>query len=192
MAEIAIPDPSCVLLVGAAGAGKSTFAARHFPAGTVLSSDALRAAIGSGEGDQTASRPAFAALHRSLDRRLGSGRLTVVDATNLTAAARSAIRRIARRHGVPVVAIVLDLPPRDIHARNVTRPGRRVPDAVVDRHLARLRAILDAGDLATEGYALVAHVRSAEELDGLEIRRMPRTPAGDAAHVRGGQDDHGV
>jgi len=180
MAELEIPDPSCVLLIGPAGAGKSTFAARHFPAGSILSSDTLRAAIGTGEADQAVSRAAFAALHRALDRRLAAGRFAVVDATNLTHAARRAIRAIANRHGTPMVAIVLDLPAHDVHARNAGRLGRRVPARVVDRHLAQLRAILDAGDLAAEGYALVAHVRSAEELEALEIRLVPSPRIGEA------------
>lgn len=177
MTALVVPDPSCVLLVGAAGAGKSTFAARHFPPDAILSSDALRAAIGTGEADQAVSRTAFAALHRALDRRLAAGHLTVVDATNLTAAARSKILGIASRHAVPVVAIVLDLPSGVVHARNGARPGRRVPAAVVDRHLGLLRAAVDAGQLASEAYAMVAHVRDADALDDLEVRVVPGTPA---------------
>ncbi|MCI0583486.1 MAG: AAA family ATPase [Chloroflexi bacterium] len=175
MVEIAIPDPSCILLVGAAGSGKSTFAVRHFPAGAVVSSDAMRAAIGSGEDDQSVSRPAFAALHRSLDRRLASGRLTVVDATNLTAAARRAIRRIAQRHDVPVVAIIFDLPAPLVHERNAARHGRQVPETVVTRQLGVLRALLGTGQLASEGYSEIVHVQDRETLDRLMVRLEPRT-----------------
>lgn len=170
MAELAIPDPSCVLLIGAAGAGKSTFAARHFPPGAVLSSDALRAAIGTGEADQAVSRTAFATLHRALDRRLAAGHLTVVDATNLTVAARAAIRRIAGRHAVPVVAIVFDLPAAAVRTRNAGRTGRQVPDGVVAHHLATLADTLDRGLLADEGYATLFLVRSTAEVDTLAVR----------------------
>jgi len=169
MAELAIPDPACVLLIGPAGAGKSTFAARHFAPEAILSSDALRAAIGTGEADQAASRAAFAALHRALDRRLAAGRLAVVDATNLAVAGRAAIRRIAGRHGVPVVAIVFDLPDRVVRGRNAGRLGRRVPDEVVERHLGQLRAAVEAGRLDEEGYALVTYLRDTAEMDGLRI-----------------------
>ena len=121
MAELAITARSVVLLVGAAGAGKSTFARRHFPPEAILSSDAMREAIAGDAADQRVNGPAFAALHRALDRRLVSGGMAVVDATNATAAARRTIRRIAERHRVPVIAIVLDLPGRS------PRAGRSVP-----------------------------------------------------------------
>jgi predicted kinase len=178
MTELRIPDPSVVLLVGAAGAGKSTFAARHFPASAVLSSDALRAAITGDPADQRASRAAFAALHRLLERRLVAGRLTVIDATNVTAAARRTIRDIAARHGVPVVAIVLDLPEAIVRARNAARPERSVPEHAVTRHLSQLSSALARGDLDAEGYAQVAHLRDPVDVAGLAIRRVARGRAG--------------
>lgn len=176
MTELLVPDPAVVLLVGAAGSGKSTFAARHFPAGSVLSSDALREAISGDAGNQAVSRAAFAAIHRQLDRRLATGRLTVVDATNIGAGGRAAIRRIARRQGTPVVAIVLDLPPEVVLARNMARVERRVPEAVVADQLARLAAMLARGDLATEGYAIVVRLRDAEAVEATRVRLVP-TPA---------------
>ena len=47
----AIPSPALVVLVGPSGAGKSTWARQRFAANEIVSSDALRAAVGSGEGD---------------------------------------------------------------------------------------------------------------------------------------------
>ena len=40
-----LPDPALVVLVGAAGAGKSTLAARWFAPGEILSSDACRGLV---------------------------------------------------------------------------------------------------------------------------------------------------
>ena len=46
-----LPDPALVLLVGAAGSGKSTWAHQHYRAVEIVSSDALRAVVGSGTAD---------------------------------------------------------------------------------------------------------------------------------------------
>ena len=46
--NIAIPDPSLVLLVGPSGAGKSTFAKANFRSTEIVSSDAMRAMLTDG------------------------------------------------------------------------------------------------------------------------------------------------
>ena len=73
MAEIEIDDPSLIVLVGAAGAGKSTFAARHFAADEILSSDRFRAIVSGDEANQAATKAAFGMLHPALSKRLGRG-----------------------------------------------------------------------------------------------------------------------
>ena len=176
MAELLLPDPCVVLLVGAAGVGKSTFAARHFRPEAILSSDALRAAIAGDAADQRATRPAFAALHRALDRRLAAGLVAVIDATNLTRAARAAVRRIAAGHAVPVVAIILDLPEAVVRQRNAARTGRVVPNEVITRHLAELRRSLLPGGLTAEGYLRVVRLADPEEVEALRIRLEERRP----------------
>ncbi|OGO57562.1 MAG: hypothetical protein A2V85_10255 [Chloroflexi bacterium RBG_16_72_14] len=173
---IAIPDPALVVLVGAAGAGKSTFAARHFAAGEVLSSDLLREAIAGDAADQRATGPAFAALHRALARRLGAGRLTVVDATNVTAAARRALLRRAAVVGVPAVAIVLDLDPRLVAARNAQREGGRVPGDAVLRQLTDLEASNRPGALEAEGFAQVVRLAASTDADAVRIERVSSPP----------------
>lgn len=171
--ELAIPDPCLIVLVGAAGAGKSTFAARHFEPSEVLSSDAFRATITGDETDQTATRPAFAALHRALARRLADGRLTVVDATSVRPSDRRALVRYAEAAGLPALAIVLDLPRATVFARNAGR-DRVVDPAVIDRHLARLRTSLAEPDrpIDREGFAAVLMVDDAVPPDRVRIRRI--------------------
>jgi predicted kinase len=171
---IAIPDPSLVVLVGAAGAGKSTFAARHFAPDEILSSDDLRRRIVGDAADQSATGPAFAALHRTLSARLRRGRLTVVDATNVRVAARRPLLRRAALAGVPAVAIVIDLPAGLVVARNETRSGRSVPRAVVERQLASLQGSLRGGGLEVEGFAAVVRLRDSEVLATVRIERRSR------------------
>ena len=174
MPEIVLADPSLVVLVGAAGAGKTTFAARHFDPGEVLSSDAYRVLIAGDESDQRATRAAFGRLHRELERRLAAGRLTVVDATSIELHARRALLARATAAEVPATAIVLDLPVELVVTRNARRTSRVVAEDVVRRHLARLRESLDgdAAPIRTEGFADVVVLREPSEVDAVTVRRV--------------------
>jgi protein phosphatase len=173
--EIDLPDPSLVVLIGAAGAGKSTFAARLFAPNEVFSSDRFRAMVSGDEADQGATHAAFGRLHRELARRLGGGQLTVVDATSVEPSSRRALLARAAAAGVPATAIVLDLPAETVLARNAARRPRVVDEAVVRHHLARLRASLDgpAPPLLREGFAQVVVLRDPAEIDRVRIRRRP-------------------
>jgi protein phosphatase len=186
---IVLPDPALVILVGASGSGKSTFAARHFAAAEILSTDAFRARLGRGEADQTASAGAFAALYRGLAMRLGAGRLAVVDATNVRPTARRALVRLARTvANVPIVAIVLDLAELDCLAGNRARPGRAVGSEVIHRQWVALhRSLLTPGGLAGEGFAAVHVLSSAAARDGAVVARSATAPA-----PRQGADDPGA
>lgn len=170
---IALPEPCLVVLIGAAGAGKTTFAARHFPAEAVLSSDGFRERVTGDPRDQRATRPAFAALHRALGRRLAAGRTTVVDATNATVHARRALVGRARAAGVPAVAIVLDLPGSLVLDRNATRGRRAVPDAAVHAHLAGVAGTRETGLLEAEGFSAVVRLADPGSVDGVVIERGP-------------------
>ena len=176
MTTVRIPDPALVVLVGAAGAGKSTLAARLFAADEILSSDQLRAAIAGDPRDQRATGPAFAALHRVVSRRLADGLLTVVDATSVEPKARRPLVCRARDAGVPSVAIVLELPARVVLDRNARRAARVVDPGVVRHHLAVLRRSVDRGSFATEGWDLVVHLREPGHVDELRVTRVPLAP----------------
>ncbi len=52
---LAIPDLALVVLIGASGSGKSTFARRHFLPTQVLSSDFFRGLVADDENDQAAT-----------------------------------------------------------------------------------------------------------------------------------------
>jgi predicted kinase len=170
MGPLLLPEPSLVVLVGAAGAGKTTFAARHFARDEVLSSDAIRGRISGDEADQTVTTAAFAVLHRALAARLAAGRTTVVDATSVTTFARRGLVERAAGARVPAIAIVLDLPPGIVLARNEARAGRTVPETAVHRQLRELRRSMRRG-LAGEGFARVVVLATPAEVAGLRIER---------------------
>src|SRR5438477_8949373 len=134
-----MPELSLVVLVGASGSGKSTFARKHFKSTEVISSDYCRGLIADDENDQSATSDAFEVLHFIVAKRLAAGRLTVVDATNVQATARKPLVELARRYHVFPVAIVFDLPERLSHQRNRGRPDRQFGPQVVGRQLHDLR-----------------------------------------------------
>jgi protein phosphatase len=171
VSTLVLPDPALVVLVGAAGSGKSTFAASRFSADEILSSDALRAAVSGSEADQSASAVAFRILHRSLERRLAARKLTVVDATNTKPDQRRPLVARARAAGVSTVAVVLDVPPAVVHAQNAGRAGRIVDREVVDRQLTAVRRTLEAGQLIAEGFDHVVILRSTADVASLEVER---------------------
>lgn len=80
-------EPALIVLIGVAGAGKSTLAAcwHHRQ---VLSLDALREWVSDDDCGQDATADAVTVLHTILAARMRRRLTTVVDATNLTADAR--------------------------------------------------------------------------------------------------------
>ncbi|MFE2020914.1 polynucleotide kinase-phosphatase [Streptomyces sp. NPDC059499] len=163
-----VTDLSLVVLIGASGSGKSTFARTHFKPTEIVSSDFCRGLVADDENDQSASRDAFDVLHYIAGKRLAAGRLTVVDATNVQAESRKQLVQLAREHDVLPIAIVLDLPEEVCLARNAKRPDRAdMPRHVVQRHRRELRRSLRG--LEREGFRKVHVLRTEEEADSAEV-----------------------
>ncbi len=115
---------------------------------------------------------AFAALHREAEARLARGRLTIVDATNVTASARVSLLRLARRSGAPAIALVLDLPAEIVIARNAARDGRAVPETAIRSQLEALQRADDA-TLMREGFTMVRRFRAPTDIARLHVLLPP-------------------
>jgi protein phosphatase len=168
---ITIPELAFVVLIGASGCGKSTFARRQFRPFEVLSSDFCRGLVANDENDQSASGHAFDVLHYIAAKRLERGLLTVVDATNVQTEARKPLVELARRYHVLPVAIVLDLPVKLCEERNRARPDRDFGQHVIRQQHSQLRRSLR--NLQREGFRHVHVLRSAEEIEAVVIERQP-------------------
>lgn len=164
-----IPELSLVILVGASGSGKSSFARKHFKPTEVISSDFCRGLVSDDENDQTATNDAFAVLHYITEKRLAAGRLTVIDATNVQKESRQELVKLARRHHVIPVAIVLDVKPQICHERNASRPDRQFGPHVVRNHCSQLRRSLRS--FRREGISTSFILRGVEEIDSAVIER---------------------
>ena len=179
--QLGIPDFALVLMMGASGSGKSTFAAKHFRPTEILSSDRCRGMVADDEGDQAATGDAFDVLHYIAAKRLAARRLTVIDATNLRAEDRKVAVDLARKYHALPVALVLDVPETVCAARNRARPDRTFGPHVVRNYIGMLHRSLRG--LQREGFRIVHTLSSPEAAEAAEVVRQPlftdrRTDAG--------------
>jgi protein phosphatase len=168
---IAIPDLSLVVLIGASGCGKSTFARAHFQPFETLSSDFCRGLVSNDENDQSATAAAFEVLHYIAGKRLEAGLLTVVDATNVQPESRKPLVDLARRYHVLPVAIVLDMPERVCSERNRARADRRFGGHVIRQQRGQLHKSMR--HLQREGFRHLHVLRTPEDVARVTIERQP-------------------
>ena len=163
--EIKIPELSLVLLIGASGSGKSTFAGKHFNKHEVVSSDECRGIVSNDENNQSATSDAFDLLHYIIGKRLKNGLLTVVDATNVQSSARKQLIQLAREYHTLPVAIALDIPQEVCEARNRQRDDRNFGNYVIRQQQQQLKRSLKG--LKREGFRKIYVLKSPEEVDSV-------------------------
>ncbi|WP_327185545.1 polynucleotide kinase-phosphatase [Streptomyces sp. NBC_01334] len=177
-----VTDLSLVVLIGASGSGKSTFARRNFKATEVISSDFCRGLVSDDENDQSATRDAFDVLHYIAGKRLAAGRRTVVDATSVQQDARRQLVDLAKQYDVLPIAIVLDVPEEVCAERNAARTDRAdMPRRVIQRHTRELRRSLR--HLEREGFRKVHVLRGVEDIENASVVTEKRY--NDLTHLTG-------
>ncbi|MEU9245973.1 polynucleotide kinase-phosphatase [Streptomyces sp. NPDC048385] len=177
-----VTDLSLVVLVGASGSGKSTFARRHFKPTEIISSDFCRGLVCDDENDQSATKDAFDVLHYIAGKRLAAGRRTVVDATSVQQESRRGLIELARQHDVLPIAVVLDVPEEVCAERNAARTDRAdMPRRVIQRHIRELRRSLR--HLEREGFRKVHVLRGVEEAESATVVTEKRF--NDLTHLTG-------
>jgi len=169
--QIKIPELSLVILIGASGSGKSNFAQKQFKPTEILSSDYCRALVADDESDQSVTQEAFEILHFIAAKRLATGKLTVIDATNVKSEDRKSLLALAREYHVLSAALVFNLPERLCHERNQQRPNRQFGPHVVHQQRTDLKRSLRY--LKREGFKHVTIFESLEEVETAEVKRQP-------------------
>lgn len=182
--RLGLPDPCLLVLIGPAGAGKTSVAAA-FPTSWRLSLDACRGLVADDPGDQEATKDALAVYRAILDGRLARQLPTVVDATNTEGTARAELVSRAHAQGMPAVALTLRAALHTCQQRQHARPAsRRVPAEAV----ARQHAAMPADEqLLAEGFDAV-HDAASLNLLGLLIDRAIATPPRGAIQAALGDD----
>ena len=147
--EIRLPYAGIVVLVGPSNSGKSTLLDRLVAESVIrrteaVSSDQFRMLVGDDEYVDWKHRPrceadviyaeyqqvsakAFEAMEAMLATRCRLNKLTWVDATHLYPEDRERLIQVARKSHVPVIAVVLDIPEKELLERDAQReyPRRR-------------------------------------------------------------------
>lgn len=168
--EIKVPELSLIVLIGVSGSGKSSFAKKHFKRTEILSSDECRALVSDDENSQLATNDAFDVLYYIASKRLKSGLLTVIDATNVQKESRKGFIELGRTYHCLPIAIVLDLPEKVCEERNQSRPDRNFGGHVIRQQNQQLKRSIRG--LKDEGFRQIYILKSLEEVDAvLEIKR---------------------
>jgi len=161
--EIKVPELSLVLMIGASGSGKSTFAKKHFKTHEVVSSYFCRGLVSNDENNQAATGDAFDLLNFIISKRLKNGLLTVVDATNVHTESRKKLINLARQYHTLPAAIVLDIPQRTCEDRNEKRDDRNFGGHVIRQQKQQLKRSIRG--LKREGFRKIYILKSEDEVN---------------------------
>ncbi len=164
---IALPDPSLVLLLGARGAGKTTFARRHFEPSEIVSLDECCRMLG--VSPSAPSNDTLELFQTIIQNRLFSGKLVVVDMDDTNADLRRAVVTLSKRHHLFAIAIAFKLDERVCIERNAFRTDCEVSPYDVKRGVDNVRRILDSS--SREGLRDIHVLSSPEAVDKAIITR---------------------
>jgi len=135
-------QPSLIVLVGAPGSGKSTWAANNGAGAVHVSQDELIDAITPHGFDH-----AYCDIYRQAENSIAqsgirAGHTVIVDRTNRTRPHRERWLRMAREEGCPAIAVVMTTPAHICRRRNSMRAGpRRLTDERMERMLAAMEPV---------------------------------------------------
>jgi predicted kinase len=127
-------EKALIILVGPPGSGKSTWGKKFAEDNKIeyVSTDAIRAEIGSGEADQSVSAAAFGMARHRVIKSLSSGKSVMIDATNVTRKARKDWIKIGKDLRAYIIAVAFEVS-RDTLIKRDSERSRVVGAEVIDR-----------------------------------------------------------
>lgn len=145
--QVKLPNGAIVLLIGPSNSGKSTLLQSLVDSGQLLESEIISSdyyrrlvadidfidftAVSKDDEDiiyeeyQRISEQAFHTLHTVVEARAKLNKVSIIDATNLRGFERAKYFEIAKRHHVPVLALILNTSKEQLLARDVLRDNPR-------------------------------------------------------------------
>ena len=154
-----LPRRSLLVLCGATGSGKSTFAAQRFPATSIVSSDSCRALICDDAASQAFNKDTFDLFYYILRKRMANGFFCVADSTALQAFARKELRSLSRQYGY-YGCLLLFMTPLEVCIQRNQQRARQVEQSVVRYHVNLLSQVLE--EAPGEGWEKIQLVRGEE------------------------------
>ena len=140
--NIEILEFALVLLIGASGTGKSSFAAKHSSRPKSFHPTAHAGGLQTTRRTNRPRQTRSISFTPSSRRRLKNRRFTVVDATNVQPQSRKGLIALAKKWHALAVAIVFDLPEGIAVQRNALRSDRQFGAGPVRRQMQDLKRSL--------------------------------------------------
>lgn len=128
-----------IILVGPPASGKSTWGKKFAEQNNMVyvSTDALRAELGSGEADQSVSAAAFGLARKRITQALSQGKNAMIDATSVNQKSRKDWVKIGRENNAYIIAVAFEVSREELYRRDAQRDrhvGKEIVDRFVDKY----------------------------------------------------------
>lgn len=173
--RIEVGPRTLVVLVGPPGAGKSTWARRHFQWSEIVSSDMFRMQLTDDANDMSVTREVFQLVDRVAHARLRHGRLTVLDSINGRPARRRKLVQLAHQLNSRAIAVSFQLPLEVCVSRDREREGRTLGTDTIARIWHDV--LRDLANIDQEGFDSVFSFKSDDDADRTAVERLALDPA---------------
>ena len=129
---------SLIILCGAPASGKSTWGEKFARENNVfyVSTDKIRAELGSSESDQSVSPVAFTIAKQRISQALSQGKHAMIDATSVNRKSRKDWVNMGREHDAYIIAVTFEVPTAELYRRDAQRP-RHVGKEIIDRFVGK-------------------------------------------------------